>query len=128
MLILIQINSMRFNLSEINELIRERRTIYPEQFSDRKVHKEQIEVILNNAQWAPTHGNTQPWRFKVFTEEGRQTLSTFLGGAYLELTPVKEQSDLKLKKLVSRPLKSSCLLYTSPSPRDLSTSRMPSSA
>ena len=110
MLILIQINSMRFNLSEINELIRERRTIYPEQFSDRKVHKEQIEVILNNAQWAPTHGNTQPWRFKVFTEEGRQTLSTFLGGAYLELTPVKEQSDLKLKKLVSRPLKSSVVI------------------
>ena len=101
---------MRFNLSEINELIRERRTIYPEQFSDRKVHKEQIEVILNNAQWAPTHGNTQPWRFKVFTEEGRQTLSTFLGGAYLELTPVKEQSDLKLKKLVSRPLKSSVVI------------------
>ena len=110
MLILIQINSMRFNLSEINELIRERRTIYQEQFSDRKVHKEQIEVILNNAQWAPTHGNTQPWRFKVFTEEGRQTLSTFLGGAYLELTPVKEQSDLKLKKLVSRPLKSSVVI------------------
>ena len=59
---------MLFNLSEINELIRSRRTIYPEQFSDRKVHIEQIEVLLNNAQWAPTHGNTQPWRFKVFME------------------------------------------------------------
>ena len=54
---------MRFNLSEVTELIRERRTIVPEQFSDRKVHKEQLELILNNAQWAPTHGNTQPWRF-----------------------------------------------------------------
>jgi nitroreductase len=98
---------MRFNLSEINELIRERRTIYPEQFSDRQVHKEQIEVILNNAQWAPTHGNTQPWRFKVFTDEGKQVLSSYLGQAYLNFTPEEKQNDVKLKKLISRPLKSS---------------------
>ncbi|MDC0098982.1 nitroreductase [Crocinitomicaceae bacterium] len=101
---------MRFNLSEINELIRERRTIYPEQFSERQVHREQIEVILNNAQWAPTHGNTQPWRFKVFRDEGRQTLSTYLGQAYLNFTPEDKQNDLKLKKLILRPLKSSVVI------------------
>ena len=65
---------MKYNLSEITDLIRNRRTIYPEQFSDRKVHKEQIELILRNSQWAPTHGNTQPWRFVVFTEEGATPL------------------------------------------------------
>ena len=101
---------MRFNLSEINELIRERRTIYPEQFSERQVHKEQIEVILTNAQWAPTHGNTQPWRFKVFTDEGKQVLSTYLGQAYLNVTPEEKQNDVKLKKLISRPLKSSVVI------------------
>jgi nitroreductase len=101
---------MRFNLSEINELIRERRTIYPEQFSERKVHKEQIEVILNNAQWAPTHGNTQPWRFKVFSEYGRQKLSDHLGNSYLELVPEEDQVDLKLAKLITRPLKSSVVI------------------
>jgi len=101
---------MRFNLSEINELIRERRTIYPEQFSERKVHKEQIEVILNNAQWAPTHGNTQPWRFKVFTEDGRQKLSDHLGKSYVELVPEEKQNDLKLAKLITRPLKSSVVI------------------
>ncbi len=101
---------MRFNLSEINELIRERRTIYPEQFSDRKVHREQIEVILNNGQWAPTHGNTQPWRFKVFMEDGLTTLSDFLGKTYLELTPTELQNDLKLGKLISRPMKSSVVI------------------
>ena len=42
---------MRFNLSEINELIRSRRTIYPEQFSDRKVHKEQIELAWHRLRW-----------------------------------------------------------------------------
>lgn len=101
---------MRFNLSEINELIRERRTIYPEQFSDRKVHREQIENILINAQWAPTHGNTQPWRFKVFMEDGRTSLSDFLAKTYLELTPVELQNDMKLSKLLTRPLKSSVVI------------------
>ncbi len=101
---------MRFNLSEVNELIRNRRTIYPEQFSDRKVHKEQIELILNNAQWAPTHGNTQPWRFKVFMEDGRQKLADFLGKTYLELTPKEQQNDMKLAKMLTRPMKSSIVI------------------
>ena len=101
---------MRFNLSEITELIRERRTIYPEQFSDRKVHKEQVELMLNNAQWAPTHGNTQPWRFKVFMEEGRTRLSDFLGQTYLNLTPEENQKDTKLAKMITRPLKSSVVI------------------
>lgn len=101
---------MRFNLSEVNELIRSRRTIYPEQFTTRKVQKEQLEVILNNAQWAPTHGNTQPWRFKVFIEEGREKLSDFLGKTYLELTPKEMQDDAKLAKMMSRPMLASVII------------------
>lgn len=101
---------MKFNLSEINDLIRNRRTIYPEQFNSRKVHREQIEVILNNAMWAPTHGKTQPWRFKVFTDQGLQRLSDFLGKAYQETTPEESFSEVKMKKLVERPLRSSVVI------------------
>ena len=104
---------MRFNLSEINELIKSRRTIYPEQFSTRKVQKDQIELLLTNAQWAPTHGNTQPWRFQVFTEDGRNKLADFLGKMYLELTPKELQNDQKLAKLLTRPLKSSVVIAVS---------------
>jgi len=101
---------MRYNLSEINELIRNRRTIFPEQFSERKVHREQIEVMLNNAQGAPTLGNTQPWRFQVFMEEGLSSLSQFLGSTYLKLTPEDQQNDTKLGKLIRRPLLSSAVI------------------
>ncbi len=101
---------MRFNLSEITELIRERRTIYPEQFSERKVHKEQVELILNNGLWAPTHGNTQPWRFKVFMEDGRQKLADFLSETYLKLTPVENQNDQKLAKMLTRPMRASVVV------------------
>jgi len=104
---------MKYNLSEITDLIRARRTIYPEQFSSRKVHREQIELILNNALWAPTHGNTQPWRFQVFTENGLQTLSTFLGETYLKLTLLELQDNGKLAKMMLRPLKSSVVIAVS---------------
>jgi len=104
---------MRFNLSEINELIKNRRTIYPEQFSTRKVQKDQIELLLTNAQWAPTHGNTQPWRFHVFTDGGLQKLSTFLGETYLKLTPKEQQNDAKLAKMLRRPLIYSAVIVLS---------------
>lgn len=104
---------MKYNLSEITELIRNRRTIFPEQYSSRKVHREQIELIINNALWAPTHGNTQPWRFHVFTEGGLQKLSDFLGKTYLEVIPAELQNDMKLAKLVSRPLRSSVVIAVS---------------
>lgn len=104
---------MRFNLSEITQLIKSRRTIYPEQFSTRKVQKDQIELILNNAQWAPTHGNTQPWRFHVFTDAGLSRLSQFLGETYLKLTPLETQNDAKFAKLIRRPILSSVVVAVS---------------
>lgn len=101
---------MKYNLSEITDLIKDRRTIYPEQFSDRKIQKDQITNILNNALWAPTHGNTQPWRFVVFTDDSRQDLSTILGKTYLEIIPKENQNDLKLARMMARPLKSSVVV------------------
>ena len=37
---------MKYNLSEITELIKNRRTIYPKFYSSRKVHKEIIEHLI----------------------------------------------------------------------------------
>ena len=59
---------MKYNLSEISAVIKNRRTIYPKFYSSRIVHEEVINEIILNGTWAPTHGNTQPWRFKVYTE------------------------------------------------------------
>lgn len=102
---------MKYSLYEINDIIKDRRTIYPEQYSERRVLHDQIENIIKNATWAPTHGNTQPWRFQIFfSEEGRQSLSQELGKIYLETTPEDLQNEMKLAKLVSRPLKSSVII------------------
>jgi nitroreductase len=94
---------MRYNLSEITAIIRDRRSIYPEQFSKRKIHREQIELLLNNAIWAPSHGLTQPWRFVVLQDKALLQLSEVLGNAYLSETPKELQNDKKLIKLINRP-------------------------
>jgi nitroreductase len=101
---------MRYNLSEITEIIKDRRTIYPEFFSDRKVHKEQIERILNNAIWAPTHGMTQPWRFQVFMDEGKDKLGQFMKALYLQKIPKEEQSEIKLNRMTDRPKRASAII------------------
>lgn len=101
---------MRYNLSEITEIIRDRRTIYPEQFSTRKIHKEQIELLLNNAIWAPTHGLTQPWRFIVFQENALADLSETLGSIYISEIPKENQNDAKLAKLIRRPKQASAVI------------------
>ena len=101
---------MKYNLSEITEIIKNRRTIYPQFYSSRKVHKEIIEHLLQNATWAPTHGMTQPWRFKVFTEKSRKTLSDTLSMLYKELTPTENFREDKFVKMQARPFQASAVI------------------
>ena len=55
-------------------LIKSRRSFFPEKFvAGEDVPKAVINNILEAANWAPTHGNTEPWRFVVRRrEEGRE--------------------------------------------------------
>ena len=101
---------MKYNLSEITEIIKNRRTIYPQFYSSRKVHKEIIEHLLQNATWAPTHGMTQPWRFKVFTEESRKTLSDTLSMLYKQHTPTEKFREDKFVKMQARPFQASAVI------------------
>lgn len=93
---------MQFNLSEITELIRSRRSVAPEFFTSRKVHKEQVEVLLNNAIWAPTHGMTQPWRFMVINGEEKESLAKIAQHAMVEGKPMDEINPMKVERMVSR--------------------------
>lgn len=95
---------MKYNLSEITEIIKNRRTIYPEQYTERKIHKEIIEDVLNNAIWAPTHGKTQPWRFQVFMNDSKIELSEFLSNLYKNNNKGDSFNEMKYNKLKNRPL------------------------
>ncbi len=101
---------MKFSVSEISELIRSRRTIYPKDYTDREVHREIVERVLTNATWAPTHGMTQPWRFTVYTGAGRERLSHFLGETYTRMTPPEKFLPRKFENMTQRPLQSSVVI------------------
>lgn len=101
---------MKFSVSEISELIRHRRTIYPKDYTSREVHREVVERILTNATWAPTHGLTQPWRFTVFTGAARDRLADFLGETYRAGTPPEKFLQKKLDNMTQRPRQSSVVI------------------
>lgn len=100
---------MKYNLSEVLELIKERRTIYPELYSQRVIHKEIIENILRSATWAPTHGQTQPWRFQVFMDAGKQKLGTALADAYKQWAKA-DFNEGKFERFSARAAKSQCMI------------------
>jgi nitroreductase len=100
---------MRYNLSEIRSLIEDRRTIHPENYSNRKVHKEIVMELLDAAKWAPTHRYTQPWFFKVFMGDGLKTLSEFQSELYKEVKGDAFEEE-KYEKLKARPLKATAII------------------
>jgi len=74
---------MPYNVEEINDLIRNRRSVFPKQFEEgKKVDDAIVTQILENATWAPSHGQTEPWKFVVFSGEGLKKLATFQAELY----------------------------------------------
>ena len=99
---------MEFN--ELSHVIQSRRSIYPNMYLDKPIDDHLILEILENANWAPTHKKTEPWRFKIFKGESLHALSTYLGNYYEENTPVEKYSELKHKKTIKKPLQSACVI------------------
>lgn len=67
---------------DLHEAIRSRRTIG--KVKDEPIGREQIELILEAGNWAPSHHATEPWRFFVVTGEGRQILADAYSDIALE--------------------------------------------
>ena len=93
------------NPTDISELIRHRRTIKPitsrgePNYQDRVIEPSVLDKLLDNANWAPTHGLTEPWRFVIFQGDSRSTLAGFLASTYEEHTAVEDFKLAKLEKI-----------------------------
>jgi nitroreductase len=84
---------------KVNQLIRERRSIYPINFDhSRKIDQALIVEMLETAIWAPSHGLTQPWAFKVFHGDGIKDFFLKLRDVYREITPADQVKASKLSK------------------------------
>ena len=51
-----------------------------------------VELMLEAANWAPTHGRTEPWRFVVYHGAGRGALGETFAAAYRLGTPPEQQT------------------------------------
>jgi len=85
-------------IETINQVIKSRRSIFPAMYTGEKADDSLIENILENANWAPNHKNTEPWRFKVYTDQGLVGLGEFLAESYKEITPVEKFMEMKYNK------------------------------
>lgn len=84
-----QTGSMR-TVDQINQLIRTRRSVFTQQFEQSKVVPDEIIwQALENANWAPSHKLTEPWRFTVFTGQGLQKLANQQAAIYKEFAGPK---------------------------------------
>ena len=99
------------DIKQVSHWIRERRSIYPNMYSDEKIDRGIIEQLLENANWAPTHRLTEPWRFMVFTGEGLKKFADFQAQLYHDRYSGTENFDKgKYEKLKSKPLLSSHII------------------
>ena len=91
------------NPAEFNALARRRRTIKPAELSNRPIEDDVLASILENANWAPTHGMTEPWRFVIFTGDSRRLLGERLSAIYQEITPPDAIKPTKVENLEKNP-------------------------
>ena len=85
-------------IETLNELIRSRRSIFPAMYTGDQIDDKHIQNILENANWAPNHKKTEPWRFKVFSGKALEELGNFLAERYKEVTPPEKFKEMKYKK------------------------------
>lgn len=102
-----------YDTKQFNSIIQNRRSIYPNQFESGKIIPDEIIwQILENANRAPTHKLTQPWRFTVFSGDGLQHFANLQTDLYTKFAG-ENFKEKKLKKLHDYPLLSSHVIVVS---------------
>ena len=56
----------------LQKTIQARRSSKPADMNGQKIDNGIIHQLLELADWAPTHGRTEPWRFIVFEDLAKQ--------------------------------------------------------
>ena len=65
-------------------LIKSRRSVTPRFYNNLEISDDELYLILDAANWAPTHKKTEPWRFRVLKSSIKDSLGRFLAKKYKE--------------------------------------------
>ena len=109
--ILYKINTMsKYDISAFNELIKNRRSVLPPLYQAGKTIPDDIIIqLLRNANWAPNHKHTEPWRFTIISGEGRNWFARLQSELYRK-NAGEHWKEIKLKKLETFPLMASHII------------------
>lgn len=91
-----------------SDTIKNRRAVFPAQYNNQPITKEEILNILESANWAPTHKRTEPWRFKVFHGVSQIALGKFISETYKQTT--ENFSEFTYNKFMDNPVKAGCVI------------------
>ncbi|WP_025763634.1 nitroreductase family protein [Dyadobacter tibetensis] len=94
----------------INDIIRNRRSIFPPSYTSQDIPVEIIKDLLENANCAPTHRRTEPWRFTVMKGEGLKQLAVFFSDRYKRVTPEENFSQARYDAAGQKVLQSNCVV------------------
>lgn len=86
----------------LKEIIEQRRSIFPKDYTGAEIPQDLIDEILNSATFAPNHKRTKPWRFKIFRGEEKSVLASEMQAIYKASQPEplfleKKYNDIGLK-------------------------------
>jgi len=96
---------------EVNKLIRERRSFFQGDYTGERVDDSISEQMFENANWAPTHKFTEPWRFIFFTGEGLKKLAEAQAEFYKEYTTNDNSfKEERYQNLLKKPMLSSHII------------------
>ena len=102
---------MNLNTETIDKVIESRRSVYQQQYSGERVDDAIVRKILSNANWAPTHKLTEPWRFVVFTGDGLMKLASFQAELYKKVTTANATfKEDRYQNLLTKPMLSSHII------------------
>jgi nitroreductase len=73
---------MPTELESLCDVIARRRSLGLARLKPEAIDRALIEKMLEAANWAPSNGDTEPWRFTVFTGESRTKLGDAFAEAY----------------------------------------------
>ena len=87
--------------SDIGSIIRRRRTVKPDKMNGRIIPDDTIVELLSNADWAPTHAYTEPWRFIVIGHSRVKEFASRHANLYQQHTDPNTFTPEKFNKLIS---------------------------
>ncbi|MDX5422887.1 MAG: nitroreductase [Hymenobacteraceae bacterium] len=91
---------MNTSFLTISEIIQKRRTTKPPQMNGKRIPDEQVKQLLELADWPPTHGYTEPWRFRVYAGDKVKDFCQTHADLYRAHTAPDKFMDLKHEKLL----------------------------